>query len=300
MVLREPRRGDDVVEAEILERPDVQDGVLRAVRPHPLAAADDADERAVMPEPVQRVRVDAVDVAVRVRVAVAVVCPAPTTAPAAHAGAASARPHRAPKRKRVAHRRRRITGGVYELPALRYPVHPRAVHQRVPHLVHGPEERGHRLPRRRRDVLVEVGDDDPVLLVHARVGEVILPVVRDGAEQERLALPHLVEDPSFAQARYHGVDGVVVVGVPGVHDDHDVRRRHLRYVDVMAKELFQERRRGGIGRGGACEDEDARVGGVEAGELAVGGSEGLRVPSEAPALDGQRRASSRGESRSHR
>ena len=300
MVLREPRRGDDVVEAEILERPDVQDGVLRAVRPHPLAAADDADERAVMPEPVQRVRVDAVDVAVRVRVAVAVVCPAPTTAPAAHAGAASARPHRAPKRKRVAHRRRRITGGVYELPALRYPVHPRAVHQRVPHLVHGPEERGHRLPDGGRDVLVEVGDDDPVLLVNPRVGEVILPVVRDGAEQERLALPHLVEHPPATQGRYHGVDGVVVVGVPGVHDDHDVRRRHLRYVDVMAKELFQERRRGGIGRGGACEDEDARVGGVEAGELAVGGSEGLRVPPEAPALDGQRRASSRGESRSHR
>ena len=145
-------------------------------------------------------------------------------------------------------------------------------------------------------MLVEVGDDDPVLLVNPRVGEVILPVVRDGAEQERLALPHLVEHPPATQGRYHGVDGVVVVGVPGVHDDHHVRRRHLGDVDVVGQEMFEERGRRGIGGGGAGEDEDARVGGVEAGELAVGGSEGLRVPSEAPALDGQRRASSRGES----
>ena len=257
-----------------------------------------------MPEPVQRVRVDAVPPRRRGPVdAVAVDAvegaPAPEPAPAAHAGAASARPDRASKRKRVAHRphSRRLD----ELSALRYPVHPRASHQRVPHLVHGPEERRHRLARRRRDVLVEVGDDDPVLLVDARVGEVILPVMRDGAEQERLALPHLVEDPPCAQRRYHGVDGVGTLGtlgtLPGVHDDHHVRRRHLRDVDVVGQELVEERGSLGIGRGGAGEDEDARVGGVEAGELAVGGSEGLRVPSEAPALDGQRRAAARESSR---
>ena len=146
-------------------------------------------------------------------------------------------------------------------------------------------------------MFVEVRHDDPVGVVGGG-GEVVFPPMRDGGEEERLALPHLVENVTRLQAGDDIAGGFVVDVAARVHDDEDVLARDTAASDVVIEEMIEEigRARGCGGR--AREEEDARVGGVEEGLAVRWGLERAGAPRNRPRFMGSPRRPRAGASRS--
>ena len=181
-------------------------------------------------------------------------------------------------------RRRRSHGAVFG-----DAVDPRPVHEGVPHLVHLSEEARDGLSLGHGEVFVEVRDDDPVAVVCDRL-EVVFPPVRDGAEEQRLALPDLVEDRFALEDGAQGIGRVAVHLAARVHHEQDVLARDAVAVDVVVEEVRGEVGGVGVRRGGAGGEEDARVRGVEAQEGGIlGRGERARGAEEAAALDRRER-----------
>ena len=201
--------------------------------------ADSHHERAVMPEPVRTRSL----MPWRGRGVCAWPWPWPwcalTTAPAAHAGAASTPPPSTEaetlRSSSSSHHRGRLRTPLSATLSTHAPCT-----SEYPISSTDPRNEGTVCPTQGRDVLVEVGDDDPVLLVQP-------PRWRERFSQWCATALNRAPRPPTPRGRPAVRAGSIPWRrrrrrrrVPGVHDDHDVRRRHLRYVDVIDEEPFQK------------------------------------------------------------